>query len=101
MEREVTKETRRNDRQELRDAVYAAIDFSHDTSDEEIYALIDAKMAAGERMRRLTIAERRKLRREVFAEIRELDVLQALLDDPEVTDVMSKGMIQYIVENSC
>ncbi|MBQ6734611.1 MAG: CpaF family protein [Lachnospiraceae bacterium] len=100
MEREVTKETRRNDRQELRDAVYAAIDFSHDTSDEEIYALIDAKMAAGERMRRLTIAERRKLRREVFAEIRELDVLQALLDDPEVTEIMVNGPEQIFIERA-
>lgn len=71
----------------VREEVYGALDFSRETSDEEMYALIDAKIAALSLKHRATLSERRRLRREVFSAIRELDVLQPLLDDPAVTDV--------------
>ena len=100
MKHEATAPPRRDDKRDIREAVYAAIDFAQDTADEQIYALIDREMAQGERMRRLTIAERRKLRREVFSEIRELDVLQALLDDPTVTEIMVNGPEQIFIERA-
>ncbi|MBR0091856.1 MAG: CpaF family protein [Lachnospiraceae bacterium] len=89
-----------DDKKSIREAVYGAIDFAQDTSDEQIYALIDREMASGERMRRLTIGSRRQLRREIFAEIRELDVLQALLDDPDVTEIMVNGPEQIFIERA-
>ena len=93
MSRMQTEEMRR----QIRDAVYHSLDFSRDTTDEEMYALIDEKIAAGT-SRGVTVDERRRLRRDVFSSIRELDVLQPLLDDPAVTDVKTEARIQYKVE---
>ena len=49
-------------RRQIRDAVYTSLDFSRDTTDEEMYALIDEKIAAGG-ARGVTVDERRRLRR--------------------------------------
>ena len=86
-------------RRQIRDAVYTSLDFSRDTTDEEMYALIDEKIAAGG-ARGVTVDERRRLRRDVFSSIRELDVLQPLLDDPAVTEVMVNGASHIFVERA-
>lgn len=69
------------------DEVMASLDRTRDISDDELYAHIDRRIQQYARQGRMTLTERRLIRRQVFSAIRELDVLQPLLDDPEVTDV--------------
>lgn len=74
-------------KKQLTDAVYASLDFALDTTDAEMYTLIDEKLDAFCAAHGVALDIRRKLRRDVFSAIRELDVLQPLLEDPRVTDV--------------
>ena len=85
-------------KKQLTESVYASLDFALDTSDAEMYALIDEKISALCETRGLALDVRRKLRRDVFSSIRELDVLQPLLDDPRVTEIMVNGPDEIFVE---
>ena len=85
-------------RKKIRDEVFHVLDPGRDTSDEEMYALIDRSMAQNTYVRQMSVAQRRMIRRDVFASIRELDVLQPLLDDPEVTEIMVNGPEHIFVE---
>ena len=90
----------REHKQTIRNDIYAALDFSHDTSDAQMYALIDRQIASHGLNRSLSLQDRLRLRREVFSEIREYDVLQELLDDPDVTEIMVNGPQQIFVERA-
>ena len=46
----------------------------------------------------LSIDDRTKLVREIFSSVRKLDVLQNLLDDPEITEVMINGTDPVFIE---
>ena len=80
--------------------VYASLDFALDTTDGEMYALIDEKLDAFCATHGVALDMRRKLRRDVFSAIRELDVLQPLLDDPLVTEIMVNGPDEIFVERA-
>ena len=87
-------------KKQLTEAVYASLDFGLDTSDTEMYALIDEKLDTFCVSHGLSLELRRKLRRDVFSAIRELDVLQPLLDDPRVTEIMVNGPDEIFVERA-
>ena len=46
----------------------------------------------------LSIDDRIRLEREIFSSIRKLDILQGLLDDPDVTEIMINGVDPIYVE---
>lgn len=46
----------------------------------------------------LSIDERIRLEREIFSSIRKLDILQSLLDDPDITEIMINGVDPVYVE---
>ena len=87
-------------KKQLTDTVYASLDFALDTTDGEMYALIDEKLDAFCASYSVPLHIRRKLRRDVFSAIRELDVLQPLLDDPRVTEIMVNGPDEIFVERA-
>ena len=86
------------DRHDIKQAVLSSIDFTRETSDAELYGLIDSQMTGNGSNSRLTVSERRRLRKDVFSSIRELDILQPLLDDPLVTEIMVNGPNEIFVE---
>ena len=87
-----------NERQDIKQAVLSSLDFSRETPDEELYTLIDNHILHGGDRRFLTVGERKRLRKDVFASIRELDILQPLIDDPRVTEIMVNGPEDIFVE---
>ncbi|MBR6483556.1 MAG: CpaF family protein [Clostridiales bacterium] len=63
-----------------------------------MYELIDREISG--RLRHLTVSieDKKWLRKQVFHSIRKLDVLQALVDDPTITEIMVNGTDNIFIE---
>ena len=85
-------------RQLIRNEIFQSLDFSRETTDEEMYELIDRRLLDSVKELPMTASERLRMRKELFASIRKLDVLQELVDDPGVTDIMVNGTDNIFVE---
>ncbi len=83
---------------ELKEKLAESIDYSRESSDEEIRELIDDMLIRESKKVPLSLTERDKLRRELFHAIRKLDVLQEFVDDPQVTEIMVNGPDNIFVE---
>ncbi|MBF1022181.1 MAG: Flp pilus assembly complex ATPase component TadA, partial [Lachnospiraceae bacterium] len=63
-----------------------------------MYELIDRRLLDSVKELPMTASERLRMRKELFASIRKLDVLQELVDDPGVTEIMVNGTDNIFVE---
>lgn len=75
----------------LKEKLIESIDYSRESSDEEIRELIDSMLVRESRERPISLAQRQRLRKELFHAVRKLDVLQELVDDPQITEIMING----------
>lgn len=66
--------------------------------DEELFECIDRTIAREGIRRYLPLARRLELRRRLYDAFRRLDILQELVDDPEVTEIMINGKDHIFVE---
>lgn len=66
-------------------------------SDEQIYELIDA-LILKEHAIPIPLAEKNRLRKELFYSVRKLDILQILLEDSSITEIMVNGPKHIFVE---
>ncbi len=82
----------------LRDKLLESIDYSRESSDEEIRDLIDEMLIRESREQPLSLQERGRLRKELFHAVRKLDVLQELVDDPGITEIMINGPDHIFIE---
>ena len=85
-------------RTRLRGRVQDRIDLSRELQDEEVLALIDEEILRQSREEYLLLSEKLRLRRELFNGMRRLDILQELIEDPEVTEIMVNGPDDIFVE---
>ena len=74
------------------------IDFADDLDEKDIYECIDDVLMGIEERRLFTPAEILKVREEVFASLRKMDILQEYLDDEEVTEIMVNGYDKIFIE---
>ncbi len=97
-ERQEERPPQRNFRQQLREAVREEISGERQLDDEGLYEVIDRHiMALGER-EYLPLKEKLRLRTALFNSFRKLDILQQLMDDPDITEVMINGSGHIFVE---
>lgn len=82
----------------LREKLLENIDYSKESSDEEIRDLIDEMLIRESREQPLSLQERGRLRKELFHAVRKLDVLQELVDDPGITEIMINGPDHIFIE---
>lgn len=82
----------------LKERLLESIDYSRESSDEEICELIDGMLVKEGQERPLLLSERKQLRKELFHAVRKLDVLQELVDDPRVTEIMINGPDHIFIE---
>ena len=89
-------------REEIRSSIMSKIDFSREVQDSEVLDLIDSHLTQGgkESILLLTLEERKRLRQDLFHSIRRMDVLQDLLEDPEVTEIMVNGPDNIFIEKA-
>lgn len=84
--------------EELRTQILNTLDLTRDIEDHEILYRIDELILLESKTTPLTVLEKDRLRRELYASLRKLDVLQELLDDNEVTEIMVNGYQTIFVE---
>ncbi len=85
-------------KRKLKDTILDKLDFSKETSDEEIKEMIDSLIISESKKRILRLEERNRLRQELFHSIRKLDILQELVEDSEVTEIMVNGTDGIFIE---
>lgn len=87
-------------RQRLKQQLMEQLSGRMQVEDAELRELIDqAVLEAGSRIY-LPLGERMRLKKELFDSFRRLDILQELVDDPEVTEIMVNGSSHIFVERS-
>lgn len=82
----------------LRSRLMRRLETEGDLSDEQILDLIDDLILSENRSRFLKLWEKEELRKGLFYSVRRLDIIQELLEDPEVTEIMVNGHEQIFVE---
>ena len=77
--------------QELKDQILGQVDLSKEPDDREISNLVAETCSHFAKGKLLNLTEQEELRQYLFHSLRKLDVLQELLDDPEITEIMVNG----------
>lgn len=83
---------------EFRSRLMRRLEEYQDVSDEEIFGIIDEVMAEGGRAAYVRLAERDKIRTELFNSVRRLDILQELIEDDSITEIMVNGTEGIYIE---
>ncbi|MBR1692935.1 MAG: CpaF family protein [Lachnospiraceae bacterium] len=74
------------------------MDLTRDIDDQEIQDMLDEEIVLIGRCGYLSLAEKKRLGRELFYAIRKLDILQELLEDEAVTEIMVNGPQSIFIE---
>lgn len=83
---------------ELKQEVLNQLDLGRMCEDKEVKELIDMVVLEKSQRKYITLEERQKLSKELFYAIRKLDMLQELIDNPEITEIMVNGTNSVFVE---
>lgn len=76
------------------------LEFTRDLGDGEIYGLIDGLIAQADPSRRMPLADRCRMRMQLFNSVRGLDILQELIEENSVTEIMVNGPGSIYVERA-
>lgn len=82
----------------LQEIIIGRLDLSREMTEEEIRELIDEQIRQESKKRSLEVTAREKLRREIFHSIRQLGILQGLIENPEITEIMVNGIDGIFIE---
>lgn len=86
--------------EKLRALLLEEMDISQEPEDEKVLELIDQLVLESEGTRNLTVERKTQIRQELFYSVRRLDVLQELLEDPEITEIMVNGHEHIFIERN-
>lgn len=84
--------------QSIQKELLESLDFTEEISDEEMQEKIDEFIISRNKKFHLTMKERECIRRDLFASVRKLDILQELVDDSAVTEIMVNGTENIFIE---
>lgn len=93
-----TEEKERKNR--LRAKMMAELEGRMQVEDEELREMIDSVVLKEAEETYLTLKARLRLKKELFDSFRRLDILQELVDDPEITEIMVNGKDHVFVEKN-
>lgn len=82
----------------MRRQVLEQLDHTREATDEEIYDCIDSVIVKESKQSYLPLKERVRLRKVIFDSLRRMDVLQELLENPDITEIMVNGYTTIFVE---
>lgn len=74
------------------------MDLSRDLTEEEIHEAIDLRMKREIRSQPIDMPSRERLHNNIFHEIRQLGILQSLIENPEITEIMVNGTSGIFIE---
>lgn len=87
-------------RKRLKEKLAERIDYSKESTDEEILELIDDMLIREAKQFPIPLAQRQQLSKELFHAFRKLDVLQELIDDTQITEIMVNGPESIYIERN-
>lgn len=76
------------------------MDFSRELEERELLELIDEKIHRTALENGLWLEERKQLRKEIYRAMRQLDILQELIEDPQITEIMINGKDCIFIERN-
>ena len=82
----------------LRETVVSSFDYSEEITEEDLLRRIDRVIMQEAKESFLTLEKKEKLRRELYASIRGLDILEELLEEDSVTEIMINGFEDIFLE---
>lgn len=82
----------------LKEQISSQLNELRQVSDDELYEVIDQHILEAGKQEYLPLKERIQLRLRLFDSFRRLDILQELVDDPEITEIMVNGKDHIFVE---
>ncbi|MCR4850699.1 MAG: CpaF family protein [Lachnospiraceae bacterium] len=82
----------------VRNEITEQLDLGLEMSEDAILQKIDEGILLASKIHGLNFECREKLRKEIFRNIRQMGVLQELIDDPEVTEIMVNGTDGIFIE---
>ena len=85
-------------RKELREKLMCELEGRRQVEDEELHQMIDRAVMEKGGEAYLPLKERIALHRELFDSFRRLDILQELVDAPEITEIMVNGPENIFIE---
>lgn len=85
-------------RQRLREEVVTSFDYSEEITEEDLYRRIDQVIMQAAKESFLTLEKKEKLRRELYASIRGLDILEEILEEESITEIMINGAEDIFLE---
>lgn len=88
------------DLNEIKAKVLDRIDITNEVSDEGIKLAIEDAMEEFCRSRYISLSERSRICTELFNDMRQLDILQELIDSEDVTEIMVNGPNSIFIERS-
>lgn len=85
-------------KEKLEQLLLKKLDYSKESSDDEVKELIDNLFLQEESLRIYTVEQRQELKQHLFHALRRLDFLQTLLEDESITEIMINGPNSLFVE---
>ena len=87
-------------RSKIRQELFQELDFTRELDEAELLSIIDEKIHQTALETGLSLEERKRLRKEIFHGMRQLDILQELVEDPDVTEIMINGKDHIFIERT-
>ena len=84
--------------EDIRADVLSRIDVGNEVSDESIRETIEESMGDYCRGNYLPLSLRQQIYNEIFYELRQLDIIQELVEDPDITEIMVNGPDNIFIE---
>ncbi len=84
----------------LRRRLVKELEDRRDCPDEDIWTIIDELVLEEGGGSRLNLREKEQLRNDLFCSVRKLDILQELIDDPDITEIMVNGYQSVFYEKA-
>ena len=85
-------------KQRIREEVLEEAGLSHEREDDEVRKQIDERVIRCGKEYGLDLKEKERLGKEIFYELRRLDILQDLIDDSTISEIMVNGPDHIFVE---
>ena len=83
---------------QLQELILERLDLTKQLAEDEIHELIDAEIQQESKKYHLDISEREQLRKSCFHAIRQLGILQELIEDVNITEIMVNGTRGIFIE---
>lgn len=84
----------------LQELIMGKLDLSKQMTEDEIKELIDDYITQEGKKQHLEIAVRERIRKEIFHSIRQLGILQELIENPLITEIMVNGTEGIFIEQN-